>query len=87
MRSITLAAVAALLAPGAVAQNVYVTADRLLDVSTGQMIQQPAIVIQNGVIYCSRPAQFHSSPFSGRGRRTARRHAAAGPDRHARAPR
>ena len=53
MRSIILAAAAALIAPVALAQNVYVTADRLLDITTGQMIQIPAIVIQNGVITAS----------------------------------
>jgi imidazolonepropionase-like amidohydrolase len=50
MRSIILATVAALTAPGALAQNVYVTAERLLDITTGQVIQTPAIVIQSGVI-------------------------------------
>ena len=50
MRSITLAAIAALMAPGALAQNVYVTADRLLDITTGRVTQSPAIVIQSGVI-------------------------------------
>jgi imidazolonepropionase-like amidohydrolase len=38
------------LGQAALAQNVYVTADRLLDVATGRMIQNPAIVIQDGVI-------------------------------------
>jgi imidazolonepropionase-like amidohydrolase len=37
-------------APAAVAQNVYITADRMLDVATGRMIQQPAIIVQDGVI-------------------------------------
>ena len=43
------ASVMALAAP-ALAQNVYVTADHLLDVATGQMIASPAIIIQDGVI-------------------------------------
>jgi imidazolonepropionase-like amidohydrolase len=50
MRSITLAAIAVLMAPAALAQNIYVTADRLLDITTGKVIQSPAIVIQSGVI-------------------------------------
>ena len=37
-------------APAALAQNVYVTADRMLDVATGRMIVEPAIIIQDGVI-------------------------------------
>lgn len=49
MRLVVLACLVAA-APAAMAQNVYVTADRMLDVATGQMIQQPAIVIQDGVI-------------------------------------
>lgn len=44
------AAMATIMAPGALAQNVYLTADRLLDTATGRVIQQPAIVIQSGTI-------------------------------------
>ncbi|MDP3739647.1 MAG: amidohydrolase family protein [Hyphomonadaceae bacterium] len=56
MRSLVLGLAAAIaLAPGAAAQNVYVTADRLLDVTTGQLIQRPAIVIQDGVITAVGP--------------------------------
>jgi imidazolonepropionase-like amidohydrolase len=67
MRPIILAAVAALLAPcmlaqSALAQNVYVTADRLLDVTTGQMIQRPAVVIQNGVITAVGPRDSTQVP-------------------------
>jgi imidazolonepropionase-like amidohydrolase len=43
-------ALALAIAPAAVAQNVYITADRMLDVATGRMIQQPAIIVQDGVI-------------------------------------
>lgn len=50
MRALVVAAVLATVAPAAFAQNVYVTADRLLDVSTGRMIANPAIVIKDGVI-------------------------------------
>lgn len=51
MRSFLAAALlAAAASPAALAQNVYVTADRLLDVATGRMIENPAIVIQDGVI-------------------------------------
>jgi len=50
MRTLVLAGLMAAAAPVATAQNVYVTADRLLDVSTGRMIQNPAIIIQDGVI-------------------------------------
>jgi len=50
MRTLVLAGLMAAAAPVAMAQNVYVTADRLLDVSTGRMIQNPAIIIQDGVI-------------------------------------
>lgn len=49
MRALVLTLVVAT-APAALAQNVYVTADRMLDVATGQVIQQPAIIIQDGVI-------------------------------------
>ena len=49
MRTILIALTLAT-APGAAAQNVYVTADRLIDVTNGRIIQQPAIVIQDGVI-------------------------------------
>jgi imidazolonepropionase-like amidohydrolase len=62
MRSIILAAAAALLAPQALAQNVYVTADRLLDVTTGQMIQRPAVIIQNGVITAVGPRDSTQVP-------------------------
>jgi imidazolonepropionase-like amidohydrolase len=67
MRSMTIAAIAALLAPGvlvqsALAQNVYVTADRLLDVATGQMIQRPAVVIQDGVITAVGPRDSTQVP-------------------------
>ena len=50
MRALVVAALLATVAPAAFAQNVYVTADRLLDVATGRMIQNPAIIIQDGVI-------------------------------------
>lgn len=55
MRAFILAAAMATVAPAAVApaamaQNVYVTADRMLDVATGRMVQNPAIIIQDGVI-------------------------------------
>lgn len=50
MRALVVAAMLATVAPAAFAQNVYVTADRLLDVSTGRMIQDPAVVIRDGVI-------------------------------------
>lgn len=50
MRALVVAALLATVAPAAFAQNVYVTADRLLDVSTGRMIANPAIVIKDGVI-------------------------------------
>jgi hypothetical protein len=71
MRSIILAAAAAaLIAPGALAQNVYVTADRLLDITTGQVIQTPAIVIRSGVITavglrspCRRPRLHRPSNY------------------------
>ena len=43
------------LAPMAAAQNVYVTADRLLDVETGRMIERPAIVIRDGVVAAVGP--------------------------------
>ena len=66
MRSIILAAVAALLAPGALAQNVYVTADRLLDVTTGQMIQRPAVVIQRRRHHRRGPARLHAGPLGRR---------------------
>lgn len=67
MRLITLAAIAALIAPSmlaqsALAQNVYVTADRLLDVTTGQMIQRPAVVIQDGVITAVGPVDSTQVP-------------------------
>jgi len=55
MRPIILAGLMLAAAPAALAQNVYVTADRLLDVSTGRMIQDPAIVIQDGVITAVGP--------------------------------
>ena len=50
MRTLVLAGLMAAAAPVAMAQNIYVTADRLLDVSTGRMIQNPAIIIQDGII-------------------------------------
>lgn len=50
MRALVVAALMAAVAPAAFAQNVYVTADRLLDVATGRMIANPAIVIKDGVI-------------------------------------
>ncbi len=55
MRVYVLAAAMAAVAPTALAQNVYVTADRLLDVTTGRMMQNPAIVIQDGVITAVGP--------------------------------
>ncbi len=50
MRALVLTALMAAAAPAALAQNVYVTADRMLDVTTGRMIVEPAIIIQDGVI-------------------------------------
>ena len=50
MRALILTALLAAAAPSALAQNVYVTADRMLDVATGRMIAEPAIIIQDGVI-------------------------------------
>ncbi len=50
MRALILAGLMAAAAPAAFAQNVYVTADRMLDVATGRMIQNPAIIIRDGVI-------------------------------------
>ena len=50
MRATILAGLMAFTVPAALAQNVYVTADRMLDVATGRMIQAPAIIIQDGVI-------------------------------------
>jgi len=50
MRALILTALLAAAAPAALAQNVYVTADRMLDVATGRMIAEPAIIIQDGVI-------------------------------------
>lgn len=50
MRALVLTALMAAAAPAALAQNVYVTADRMLDVTTGRMIVDPAIIIQDGVI-------------------------------------
>ena len=50
MRALILTALMAAVAPSALAQNVYVTADRMLDVTTGRMIVEPAIIIQDGVI-------------------------------------
>lgn len=50
MRALILAGLMAAAAPAALAQNVYVTADRMLDVATGRMIANPAIIIQDGVI-------------------------------------
>ena len=50
MRALVLTALMAATAPAALAQNVYVTADRMLDVTTGRMIVEPAIIIQDGVI-------------------------------------
>ncbi|MEY2757675.1 MAG: hypothetical protein RIR33_1453, partial [Pseudomonadota bacterium] len=50
MRTLVLAGLMMAAAPAALAQNVYVTADRMLDVTTGRMIQNPAIIIRDGVI-------------------------------------
>ena len=50
MRALILAGLMAAAAPAAFAQNDYVTADRMLDVATGRMIQNPAIIIRDGVI-------------------------------------
>ena len=50
MRALVLTALMAAAAPAALAQNVYVTADRMLDVTTGRTIVEPAIIIQDGVI-------------------------------------
>lgn len=49
-RALVLAAALLSVAPAALAQNVYVTADRMLDVQTGRMMPEPAIIIQDGVI-------------------------------------
>lgn len=50
MRALILIALLAATAPAALAQNVYVTADRMLDVASGRMIAEPAIIIQDGMI-------------------------------------
>ena len=50
MRTLVLALLVTTAAPAALAQNVYVTAERMLDVTTGRMIQNPAIIIQDGKI-------------------------------------
>lgn len=50
MRTFVLATLLATAAPAAFAQNVYVTADRMLDVATGTMVNNPAIIIRDGVI-------------------------------------
>jgi len=62
MRSMLIAAALLSVAPAAFAQNVYVTADRLLDVTTGRMIQNPAIVIQDGVITAVGPRASTQAP-------------------------
>ena len=49
MRTLALALLLAV-APTAMAQNVYVTAGRMLDVATGRMVADPAIIIQDGII-------------------------------------
>ncbi|MEZ5939301.1 MAG: amidohydrolase family protein [Hyphomonadaceae bacterium] len=51
LAALALSACAATVSAGpALAQNVYVTSDRMLDVATGKMIANPAIVIRDGVI-------------------------------------
>jgi len=62
MRALVVAALLATVAPAAFAQNVYVTADRLLDVSTGRMIANPAIVIKDGVITSVGPRDTTQVP-------------------------
>lgn len=62
MRSLVLAGLLMAAAPAAMAQNVYVTADRLLDVTTGRMIEDPAIVIQDGVITAVGPKMSTQVP-------------------------
>lgn len=48
--AMALTAVSAIIASAAAAQNIYVTADRLIDTATGKVIREPAIVIQSGMI-------------------------------------
>lgn len=50
LRRFSVAAFVLLAVAPAQAQNVYVTADRLLDVRSGALIASPAIIIQDGVI-------------------------------------
>ncbi len=47
---LALALLPAVLAPEGAAQTSYVTADRMLDVATGRMIEDPAIIVRDGVI-------------------------------------
>jgi imidazolonepropionase-like amidohydrolase len=61
MRTV-LIALAFAAAPAATAQNVYVTADRLVDVTNGRIIQQPAIVIRDGVISAVGPRDTTQVP-------------------------
>jgi imidazolonepropionase-like amidohydrolase len=60
--ALTLAAAPAELIPEAAAQNVYVTADRLIDVTNGRVILEPAIVIRDGVISAVGPRDATQVP-------------------------
>ena len=50
MRTALLAAAAALLATAAEAQNLVVTADRIIDVQAGRVVERPTVVIESGRI-------------------------------------
>ena len=50
MKAWFLAAVAALVAAPAAAETVLITADRMLDVLTGRMVEKPAILVEDGRI-------------------------------------
>lgn len=50
MKAWVLAAVAALVAAPAAAETVLITADRMLDVLTGRMVEKPAILVEGGRI-------------------------------------
>lgn len=50
MRAFALAVAAALVAAPAAAQTVAISADRMLDVLTGQMVENPLILVQDGRI-------------------------------------
>jgi imidazolonepropionase-like amidohydrolase len=60
------AALACCLAPAAAAETVYVTAERLADVTTGRYIERPAIVIRDGVIERVGPRASTPAPADAR---------------------